>query len=207
MKTRAIFSLVCMSMLAPFAANAAEVTVNGIKYKDPIAAVSDFRRLIDNRLNQVVPNYFNGQGISRIGGRFVVVTPTVSDAVAKYVWTKGWIKPSRETQEVIAQTEIIRIESNFRLMERAQFIESARFVSEDVHNSSDDVNADYVVTLRCDFDGDRTQRGVQFRTTDYILTSTRTGRQTVVLTVVGSPSGLSDLYLFKQFEAAVGRVS
>ena len=196
---------VAFSMSAP-SAHAAEVLINGIKYSDPGAALSDFRRIIDNRLSQIPPNYLEAVKVSPIGGHVLVVTPSVESATQNYVWVKGLIKPTRETQETIAGTEIIRLETLYRIMERTHFIDGVKFVDEQAYREAMSRGVDYVVTFRPYFDGERTARSVQFRKTDFIVTSTRTGRQTVMLTTQGSPGSINDLYLFSQFRAAKERI-
>lgn len=180
----------------------AKILIGGVKYNSYEEGIAAFRQLSDVQLNQNAATDFG----TPIGGRWLVVMPSLKTAAANYV---GIIRghPKQALIDTLAKTELIGLENRLRILERAHLVNSMTFVEEDSYQPGSTAGVDYIIMIRPQNNGDRSMPAAQLRKTDVILQNAKSGIQATAFLATGSLSQTVPAYLVQQFRAAAVRIN
>jgi hypothetical protein len=197
-------AFIALSLSAmPQSAVAGPVTVDGVRYGSADAARIAIQKSAEVRLEQTSKDVLKLINVDPAGGKYTVLLPKLEDAIQKYVWVKGGVfKPGNETQTLVAESVIWNIKVKFLALKKIGFIEDVVFVSE-ASLPSEYGSTDFIVKLQTDFDGKRTPQSMQFRKTEWVISSRSNGLTKVAFTAYGSPTAVNDYTVFSGMRDAV----
>jgi hypothetical protein len=167
----------------------ATVVINGQKLKS-YDEMSDYYYGIFNTYmsNSIASNTISRLQLSKLDGKFLFVSPELQTFKERYVWVSGGlVKPSDDTQLMIAYGEKLRTEMIWFFFERMGLVGQFDVINESSYNDAVARNYDYVVTMRSDYDGKRDAKTLNGRKTEFFVRKVKTGSEQKITESIGSP--------------------
>ncbi len=175
--------------LASYSSYAATVVINGQKLKS-YDEISDYYYGILNTYmsNSIASNMLSRLQLSKLDGKFLFVSPELQTFKERYVWVSGGLmKPSDDTQLMIAYGKKLRTEMIWFFFERMGLVGQFDVINESSYNDTVARNYDYVVTMRSDYDGKRDAQTLNGRKTEFFVRNIKTGSEQKITESIGSP--------------------
>lgn len=175
--------------LVSYSSYAATVVINGQKLKS-YDEISDYYYGIFNTYmsNSIASNTLSRLQLSKLDGNFLFVSPEQQTFKERYVWVSGGLmKPSDDTQLMIAYGEKLRTEMIWFFFERMGLVGQFDVINESSYNDTVARNYDYVVTMRSEYDGKRDAKTLNGRKTEFFVRNVKTGSEQKITESIGSP--------------------